>query len=388
MHLRTGEALSAAAGLRDLILENRAATEKDRQLPDPVVASIRECRLGRMALPAEYSGLETPVAEALAAFETLAEAEASVAWIVWNSSLPCWFARFLSEEARGEIFSDPSYLYASSTRPSGKATLNGDSYKVGGRWSLVSGCVHAAWIPVMCMVEKDGEVEMLAPEMPHMRMFFVPQEKYEILDTWYVGGLRGTGSHDVVLRDVSVPVGHSCPMGGPSLMDSPLGRVPIFATVSAGCASICLGAANASLRALRDLASGKTPVDKGPSLRDRPAVQSLVARTDTRLKALRARLQSSCDRLWEGAQSGAERELADLAAVVGASITTGRECRTAVSDIYAAAGASALYTDNPIERAHRDVHAAAQHIALQPFWLEQAGRVHLGLEPNHPLFLL
>jgi hypothetical protein len=29
-----------------------------------------------------------------------------------------------------------------------------------------------------------------------------------------------------------------------------------------------------------------------------------------------------------------------------------------------------------------------QHITLQPFWLEQAGRVGLGLEPTHPLFRL
>ena len=64
------------------------------------------------------------------------------------------------------------------------------------------------------------------------------------------------------------------------------------------------------------------------------------------------------------------------------------ECRSAVSEIYAAAGASALYTDNLIERAHRDIHAVAQHIAIQPFWLEQAGLVGFDSEPNHPLFML
>jgi hypothetical protein len=42
--------------------------------------------------------------------------------------------------------------------------------------------------------------------------------------------------------------------------------------------------------------------------------------------------------------------------------------------------------DSPIERAHRDIHAVMQHVALQPFWLEQAGRVRLGLEATFPLF--
>ena len=75
-----------------------------------------------------------------------------------------------------------------------------------------------------------------------------------------------------------------------------------------------------------------------------------------------------------------------LAAILSAAIVTAQECRAALTEIYAAAGASSLYTDSPIERGHRDIHAVTQHIALQPFWLEQAGRVHVGLEPTHPLF--
>jgi hypothetical protein len=54
--------------------------------------------------------------------------------------------------------------------------------------------------------------------------------------------------------------------------------------------------------------------------------------------------------------------------------------------MYEASGATALYIDCPIERAHRDIHAIMQHIVLQPMWLEEAGRVRLGLKPTHPLF--
>ena len=54
--------------------------------------------------------------------------------------------------------------------------------------------------------------------------------------------------------------------------------------------------------------------------------------------------------------------------------------------MYAAAGTSSLYVDHPIERAHRDIYAVMQHVILQPLWLEEAGRVKLGLEPENPLF--
>jgi alkylation response protein AidB-like acyl-CoA dehydrogenase len=388
--MTTKNALDAANDLRNLILENRDETESGRQLARPVVEGLIRSKLGLMALPAEFDGLAVPPVAALAVFEALAEAEASVAWIVWNSSLPCWFARFLDADARQQIFGGRHALFASSTRPSGRATKDGDNYFVSGRWSLVSGCMHAEWIPVMCMVEDGGKIEMLAPDVPHARMIFVPRDAHEIVDTWHVGGLRGTGSHDCVLDDVSVPASHSFALGAPSLMDSPLGRMPIAPTMAAGCASICLGIATTSLRALMELAMDKaaSEVTGGPSLRDRPVVQSLVARAETKIEALRARLRATCDVLWNKAEAGEERSNTDLGAAFGAAITTALECRAIVTEIYAAAGASSLYTDSPIERAHRDIHAVAQHIVLQPFWLEQAGRVALGLDPTNPLFLL
>lgn len=388
MREHTVDALAAASDLRGLILESRHETETNRQVADPVIQGLIESGLGRVALPVEYGGLAVPPADALAIFETLAEAEASVAWITWNSSLPCWFARFLTEDVRKEVFGDRDALYASSTRPSGRAVKNGDSYIVNGRWSLVSGCMHASWIPVMCMVEEDGEVQMLAPNAPHMRLLFVPREEHEILDTWHVGGLRGTGSHDSVLKDLSVPASRSFAMGDAILMDSPMGRMPIFCTMSAGCAAICLGITSASLQALLDLGTEKIPVDGGPGLRDRAPVQSLVARVETQLDAMRGRLQSTCAKLWSSAIAGDEIDSGDIAALLGAAIMTAQQCRAAVTEIYAAAGTSSLYTDSPIERAHRDIHAVMQHIALQPFWLEQVGRVSLGLEPTHPLFRL
>jgi len=388
MNERTSDPLTSAGNLRSLIREHRHVTETSRQVAEPIIAGLRKSGLGRIALAADYGGLAVPPAEALAIFETLAEAEASVAWIVWNSSLPCWFSRFLEEDVRREIFSDPSALYASSTRPSGKAVRDGESYTVNGRWSLVSGCMHAAWIPVMCMVEADGKVEMLAPNVPHMRLVFFPRDQHEIQDTWHVGGLRGTGSHDSVLNNASAPAPYSFAIGDASLMESALGRMPIACTMSAGCASICLGITKSSLQALLELATEKVAVDGGPGLRDRAPVQSLVARVETQLNAMRARLVDTCETLWHAAVAGDEIRPADIGALLGAAITTAQQCRASVTEIYAAAGTSSLYTDSPIERHHRDIHAVMQHIALQPFWLEQAGRVSLGLEPTHPLFRL
>jgi hypothetical protein len=83
-----------------------------------------------MALAKELDGLERPIGETLEVYEVLAAAEASVAWVVWNNALPCLFNRYLDSSARAEPFSDPTWLYASSTRPTGRAAVEGDGYRM------------------------------------------------------------------------------------------------------------------------------------------------------------------------------------------------------------------------------------------------------------------
>jgi alkylation response protein AidB-like acyl-CoA dehydrogenase len=112
----------------------------------------------------------------------------------------------------------------------------------------------------------------------------------------------------------------------------------------------------------------------------------MVARTTATLDAMRAHLLKTYGDLWRKVQANEVPAAEDFAAVWSASITTALECRSAVSAMYAAAGTSSLYVDHPIERAHRDIHAVMQHLVLQPLWLEEAGRVKLGLEPENPLF--
>ena len=165
-----------------------------------------------------------------------------------------------------------------------------------------------------------------------------------------------------------------------------MGRVPIGVTMSAGCASICLGIAQATTDALVELGRTKVSPDPAPDLRDRGLNQSTVARTSTTLDAMRTNLRATYGDLWRVVEAGDSPTPEDLARVWAASITTALECRSAVSGMYAAAGTSSLYVDKPIERAHRDIHAVMQHVILQPFWLEEAGRVKLGLEPTNPLF--
>src|SRR5262245_41934559 len=114
------EIVPTAESLIPLICEHRAATENDRRIAAPIVRAIRESHLGRMLLdtgaPPQYT-----TEEWLRVLETLAGAEASVSWLIWNTTLPCFWSRFLDDAGRKRIFGDSRRLFAGSTRPTGQA---------------------------------------------------------------------------------------------------------------------------------------------------------------------------------------------------------------------------------------------------------------------------
>ena len=379
-------AIAAARQLVPLIRQSRAETESGRRLAESVVTAIRAARLCRIALPRVDAGLELPTAEALAVYEILAAAECSVGWIVWNNALPSYFGRFLTPAARAEIFADPDWWYAGSTRPSGTAAVEADGFRVNGRWALVSGCELAEWIAVRCVIHENGQPRLLQPGVPEVRMAFLRRGSFEILDTWHTGGLRGTGSHDIVVKDQFVPRRLTLsPLDG-STIEGRFGKLPIVCNMAAGYGAQLLGLGTASLQALIDLARDKPAVDPGPALGERPAVLALIAEHQVRLDAARGHLQAAVQRLWE--DSAGSPTPGGIAAVFGAAHHAMAQGRAAVSAAFAAAGASSLYTSSPLERIHRDMHAMAAHVIAQPMWMEDTGRALLGLKTLNPLFLI
>jgi hypothetical protein len=78
----------------------------------------------------------------------------------------------------------------------------------------------------------------------------------------------------------------------------------------------------------------------------------------------------------------------DRAALYGAGLHAAAVARAGVVAMHSAAGTPALYIDCPLERSLRDLQTMDRHIAAQPLWLEDAGRVLLGYEPTNPMFMI
>jgi alkylation response protein AidB-like acyl-CoA dehydrogenase len=78
----------------------------------------------------------------------------------------------------------------------------------------------------------------------------------------------------------------------------------------------------------------------------------------------------------------------DRAVLYSAGLYAASVARECVLAMHAAAGTTALYVDCPLERSIRDLQTMERHIAAQPVWLEDSGRVLVGHEPINPLFMI
>src|SRR5215216_5877508 len=127
--------LDTARALRPRLLDERDRIEADRRLPAELAKELAEAGLFRLSLPRAYAGLDLTPMASMEIFEELAQADASVAWCVWNGNA-YWTAPQLSEAAAKEIFSDPGAIVANSTQPRGRAVVVDGGYRVSGHWSL------------------------------------------------------------------------------------------------------------------------------------------------------------------------------------------------------------------------------------------------------------
>jgi len=380
------EIVTFAESLIPLIKELRLTTENDRRIAAPIVEAIRNSDLCRMLLDTGAPPQYTPE-EWLSVLETLSGAEASVSWLIWNNTLACFWARFLDNAARARIFGDSKTLFAGSTRPTGRAVTTEGGFRLSGRWSLVSGCELADYIYFMSLVHEDGKPRMLAANQPDLRVLFVPKGNYTILDTWHVGGLRGSGSHDVVVDDVFVPFEDSFAPGPPLASSSALGQLPAIPIMTAGLAAQVLGMARAAIAAAIDILRDKVSVDPGTSIGDRPGVLADIALHSAAVAAARSHLHASVAVMWDKVKKQLPTA-EDRAALFSATLYGVAVGRAAVVAMHTAAGTTALYVDCPLERSIRDLQTMDRHVGAQPIWLEDSGRVLLGHKPKNPLFMI
>jgi alkylation response protein AidB-like acyl-CoA dehydrogenase len=318
--------------------------------------------------------------------DRLSRVEGAVGWCVCVSGVCGLMAGSLPDDVAREIFG-PGEIVAGSVNPTGKAVPVQGGYRVGGRWSWGSGIDNCTWVVCNGVVHDGDRPRRKASGASDMRFILLPRQDVEVLDTWRVGGLRGTGSHDYVVNGVFAPETHATPAFA-EVADSPsaLYRTPMISLFAVALAAVTLGIARAAIDDVIALASAKTPMGSRVGLREKPMAQTQVARAEALWRASRAVLLEAIEAQWEEISSGDSPSLEKRAGVRLACTFAAESCAEAVDLVYDTAGGSAIQESGRIERCFRDIHAAKQHIGLATNNYELAGRALLGLDVGTPRF--
>src|SRR5712671_4766561 len=170
--------------------------ETGRDIPTDLVETLRSVGVFRLLVPCSHGGLELELPVAAEVIAALAKIEGSVGWIAMIAGVTQLLAALLPRETYDQIYRNgPDVIFAGSNQPAGTAEATSGGWRVGGRWPFASGSRHANWIIGYCVMMKDG-APLAGPVAGAslMQGFFMPAHHWQIEDTWYVAGLKGTGS--------------------------------------------------------------------------------------------------------------------------------------------------------------------------------------------------
>jgi indole-3-acetate monooxygenase len=358
----------------------RGEGELGRQLPKSVVEALLDEGLFGLWTAREYGGEEVSLPTFMTAVESVSRIDAATGWVFANLAAGAILAAHTPASfARHMYANGPNVPIGGSVIPNGRAVPVDGGYKLSGRWPLASGCHHAAWLGGNALVF-DGETPRMGPDgAPDFKNMFFNPEECEILDTWHSLGLRGTGSTDIVVKDVFVPEEQVFSVfTAPPVVSGALYNIDILGLFSMALTMVSMGIARAAIDSFVALAKAKTPTLSQTGLANRPTIHAEVARTEALVQSARAYLYEVAADLMDAVTSGSgvtdELEARRRLACVNASTSSVQ----AVNAMFSLAGATPVYSGHRLEQCLRDVHSASQHLVVSPVWWEKTGQYYFG----------
>jgi alkylation response protein AidB-like acyl-CoA dehydrogenase len=374
------ELLWRASQLVPVLKERAARTEKLRQIPPETVHDLVSSGLIRIGNPERYGGHAVDVDVAHEVGWELGRGCGSSAWCYSLWTVHNWWLGHFSEKAQEEFFaSGPDTLFSSGLNPAGgKAEPVDGGLRISGRWGFSSGCDPATW----AMVAIPG------PGPNGLIWLLIPRSDYDIVDTWFASGMRGSGSKDVVVKDAFVPAHRALDPNragdgdwtGWEVHRRLSYRVPLRCLTGWDLVAPIVGIAQGAV----DEFAARLRGTSGPGrTADSVAAQLRLAEASAEVHAARTLHRHDIREMLDKAARGDEFTEGDRARYRRDKAFVAKLSVQAVNRLFEAGGARAVLESEPMQRFHRDAHAASHHAALS--WdvaAEQFGRHALGLGPG------
>ncbi|HUY18912.1 MAG TPA: acyl-CoA dehydrogenase family protein [Candidatus Binataceae bacterium] len=381
--------VAAARELVPVLSERAARCEELRRLPDETFHDFRAAGFFRIFQPARYGGYELDYGfPQIEIAREIGRGCGSSAWVLTVMACHSWIVGMFPERAQDEVWGEtPDAVAVTATFPEQARVESADGgIKLWGRWKFSSGVDHADWALIGAPGKRaDGGFELL--------WTLVPRRDFEIIDTWFAGGLRGTGSKDVAMDGAFIPdhriVTHSLLAQGQgpggAINRKHIYRLQMFSIYPYNICAPALGIARGALEGYTARVSKQGPNAFGARSAEVETNQLKVSEAAVMIDAAETLLRRNARELNELARAGIALPLENRVRYRRDLAYAAQQCMRAVDLIHYIGGAHALFETNPIQRAFRDVHAVNAQIGLR--WDIGAlpyGRLALGLELHDP----
>jgi alkylation response protein AidB-like acyl-CoA dehydrogenase len=366
--------LARARALAPVLNERALSAERLRRLPDETHADFVAAGFYRTLQPARFGGMELDYGIQTLIARELAKGCASSAWVCAILACHSWVAGMYPVEAQEEIWSDdPEALVSTSFLPAGiSAERRGGGLRLSGRWRFSSGVDRCRWAILLVPLPPEGG----GP--PDPLFVLVDLAACRIEETWNSVGLSATGSNDIVVEEVDVPVHRIVRVldlrgeetAGSKAHGHYLYRLPLFGVFPFNIVGPALGAARGALEdVIADMTSRRSVT--GADLTKIATVHQRIGRATALLDGADAVLAALRAEIVAKGHAGEVFAVADRARYRLNLGHAAQSCCEAVDEILPLTGGRGLEGTHPMQRAWRDVHAAAQHVGL--VWDVQTG---------------
>ncbi|MFI5612618.1 acyl-CoA dehydrogenase family protein [Amycolatopsis sp. NPDC051903] len=356
--------IERADALRLRLWESAPQVDQDRRLPAANFEAMRDAGLMRLFVPERFGGFGSDMRTYLEVTMALGRGCGSSAWVVGVLNTGNWWAASFSEQAQEDVWSDdPLATTAGVLAPSAEAEVVDGGIVLNGKWGYTSGSNHCDWVSVC--------YPGTSPDDPGMHLALVPIQDLTVEDTWYVAGMRGTGSNTVVAHNLFVPSHRLRPVApffaGDNARDGAEvnQRVSLAGLLPLSLAGAQLGQAQAAL----DYALEKAPkraitTTAYTSQAESVGFQVDVAEASSMIDAAVQITRQAADELDSYAVSGALPETAVRTRLRLNMAWAVRTAYQAVDLLMTAHGSSAFAEVNPLQRIWRDAAVGSRHAAF------------------------
>ncbi|WP_410631652.1 oxidoreductase [Amycolatopsis sp. cmx-4-83] len=363
------ELVTRAEGLRELLSKNSAQGEQDRRVVQESIQALKEAGLFKLLQPKRFGGYQTSIRTLVDVSAAVGEADGGTAWVVSLLNSGAWLASCFPEQAQGDVWgANPDALVSGVFSPKVESKKVDGGFRVSGEWFYNSGSWHADWAVLSLPITDD------AGEIVDLGMALVPRTDVDLKETWFVAGMRASGSNCLVAEDIFVPA-HRIMSVPPAIegdfptehVEETLYRSPLGPFFAVGMVGPQLGLGRAALKLVREKAATKGISNTIYTRQaDSVAFQLQLAQATMMLDTAHFHAHRVTDDLDTAAASGEKLDFsarARIRADIGWAI---EHVVKAIDTLLYAHGSGAFAEVNPLQRIWRDSEVASRHAGILP----------------------